>query len=303
MHNLLGIRNMDKGVLDEIIKLAKLEKQIILQKKPMVQSLTGKRVVLLFYENSTRTRLSFELAAKLLGATVVHVAAQSSSVQKGESFLDTVKTMEAMKTDCIVVRHPVSGIMHTIEKATGVSLVNAGDGTNEHPTQGLLDLLTLQEYLGDLRGKKILIVGDIQHSRVARSDIWGLQLVGAKITVSGPRPWIPKDIASWGISYEDHVDHALHNCDAVIALRIQKERQDDNSAISWDDYNSLYGINDRIMASATSKPCILHPGPVNRGMELTSSIVDGSFSRITDQVLNGVAVRIAVLKMILGGYQ
>jgi aspartate carbamoyltransferase catalytic subunit len=206
-----------------------------------------------------------------------------------------------MRNDCIIVRHPMSGILHQVSEESSVSLINAGDGMNEHPTQALLDMMTLEEHMGNLNDRRILIVGDILHSRVARSNIWGLLKMGAKISVAGPRDWIPKKIETLGIRYEADLHKGIAKADALIVLRIQKERQDGFFNLPMNSYNELYGIHENLFTQLEKKPIILHPGPANRGIELTSNMLDSTQSKVNEQVLNGIAIRITVLKSILGG--
>ena len=297
----LGLRGMTREDMQNLLDQSLQMKKNILFDGSIGNQLENRKVMILFYENSTRTRLSFELAASNLGATPIYISADTSSVTKGETLRDTLRTLEAMGSDCIVVRHPMSGILHRLSHRVNVPMINAGDGMNEHPTQALLDMMTIQDALGSIENKRILLVGDIMHSRVARSDIWGLSTLGAKITVAGPREWIPAKINLLGVTYAGNLKKEVQDADVIIALRIQKERQDGGSIPSLNSYNQLYGINDEMLNGLDPKPIILHPGPVNRGIEITSQLLDGKMSKVNEQVLNGVAVRMAVLKSILEG--
>jgi aspartate carbamoyltransferase catalytic subunit len=297
----IGMQGLPKNEIERLLAKARILKKEYMANAELEKCLQGKKVAVLFFENSTRTRLSFELAAKTLGATVVSISADASSVKKGESVYDTLKNIEAMGVDCTVMRHPMSGVLAQIADCFAMTLVNAGDGMNEHPTQALLDMLTLSEVLGSLESKRVLIMGDILHSRVARSNIWGLKTLGAYVSVAGPREWIPQAISQWGVDYEGNIDDALAKADAVIVLRIQKERQEDGSVPNLNTYNEFFGLNKQRMRALPNDPFILHPGPVNRGMEISSEVVDGEKSQVYQQVLNGIAVRMAVLKTYVGG--
>ena len=296
-----GTRGMKREEILDLLTLAKNLKKDYMAGINLAKTLNGKKIVNLFFEDSTRTRLSFELAQKLLGATVANISAERSSVNKGESLYDTLKNIEAMGVDCAVVRYPLSGALAQICNRFRMALVNAGDGMNEHPTQALLDMLTIQDAFGVIEDKEVLVIGDILHSRVARSNFWALKTLGARVSVSGPRVWIPRGIEQWGIDYTENIDLAVEKADVIIALRTQKERQESSDYPTIESYNSNYGINSKRLQKSPSSTILLHPGPVNRGVEITSEVMDGNRSMIHPQVLNGVAVRMAVLKKCLGG--
>jgi aspartate carbamoyltransferase catalytic subunit len=258
-------------------------------------------VVLLFYEPSTRTRISFELAAKRLSADVLNISASTSSVAKGESLIDTARTLEAMKADFVVIRHSMAGAPQILARTISASIVNAGDGTHEHPTQGLLDMFTIWEKKGKLSGLKVAIVGDILHSRVARSNIWGLNKMGAKVYVVGPATLIPPRIEQMGVEIFYDLDEIIDELDVINILRIQMERQKENLFPSLREYNEIFGITDERLKRAKKDLLVMHPGPMNRGIEISSSVADSPRSVITEQVTNGIAVRMAVLYLLAGG--
>ncbi len=296
--DLLGIKDLTKEEINLILKTAETMKFIIGSNNKKTPHLTGKSVVTLFYENSTRTRLSFELAAKYMGANAAHVAAPSSSVAKGESLIDTGKTIEAMGTDVIVIRHPMSGAPHLMARNVKASIVNAGDGMNEHPTQALLDMLTIKEKKGEIEGLKVAIVGDIYHSRVARSDTYALLKLGAEVSVAGPETLMPPEIEKMGVKVFGSVHEAILDADVIIALRIQMERQKQGLFPTIREYAKFFGIDDNRLRLAREDVLVLHPGPVNRGVELSSPVIDGSHSVINQQVTNGLAVRMAILYLL-----
>jgi aspartate carbamoyltransferase catalytic subunit len=265
-----------------------------------VPALRGKTVVTLFFEASTRTRISFELAAKRLSADTLNIAANVSSTSKGETLLDTARNIEAMNVDAMVVRHSSSGSVLLLAEGLNCSVVNAGDGCREHPTQALLDIFTLQEKFGRIEGLKVGIIGDILHSRVARSNIWGLTKLGAKVTVCGPATLMPRGIETLGVEVCYDLKKVLKQSDAVIALRLQKERQQDKFLPSMREYSMLFGINQAKLSEGNDHLIVMHPGPTNRGVEVSADVADGKQSVILDQVTNGVAVRMAVLYLVLG---
>ncbi len=279
---------------------AKNFKEVINRPIKKVPSLRDITVANLFFENSTRTRLSFELAQKRLSADVINFSASSSSVKKGETLIDTVNNILAMKVDMIVMRHASPGAAVFLSQKVNAKIVNAGDGAHEHPTQALLDAFSMQEKLGDLKGKKIVIVGDILHSRVALSNIFCLQKLGAEVKVCGPTTLIPKHIESLGVKVETDLRKALEWCDVANMLRIQLERQDIKFFPSIREYTMLYGLDKQLLDSLSKKIIIMHPGPINRGVEITSDVADSSQSIILDQVENGVAVRMAVMFLLAG---
>ena len=300
VNHLLGIKQLQKSDIELILDTAKNFKEFINRPIKKVPSLRDLTVANLFFENSTRTRLSFELAQKRLSADVVNFSASNSSVKKGETLVDTVNNILAMKVDMIVMRHSSPGAAMFLAKKVNAKIVNAGDGAHEHPTQALLDAFSMQERLGDLKGKKIVIVGDILHSRVALSNIFCLQKLGAKVKVCGPQTLIPKYITSLGVEVELDLIKALEWCDVANMLRIQLERQDIKYFPSLREYTMMYGLNKEILDSLSKKIIVMHPGPINRGVEITSDVADSKQSIILDQVENGVAVRMAVMFLLAG---
>lgn len=293
--DLLGLKDLTADEIRYILKNAQTMKYILLQNNKKTPHLQGKSVVTLFYENSTRTRLSFEMAAKYMGASTANVSAGASSVQKGETLIDTAKTINAMGTDVIILRHSMSGAADLIAKNVSASVVNAGDGMNEHPTQALLDAFTILEHKGHIEGLKVAIVGDIMHSRVVRSNIYALTKLGARVALGGPPTLIPKEIENMGVEVYDNVQEALIDADVVMGLRMQLERQKSGLVPSVREYSRFFGVDDKRLAFAKPDAIVLHPGPVNRGFELTTGVIDGKASVINEQVTNGVAVRMAVL--------
>ncbi|MBS1764175.1 MAG: aspartate carbamoyltransferase catalytic subunit [Bacteroidetes bacterium] len=300
--HLIGIKGLLPSDIEMIFETAQTFKEVINRPIKKVPSMRDVTVVNLFFENSTRTRLSFELAEKRLSADVLNFTASSSSVSKGETLIDTVNNILAMKVDMVIMRHPKPGAALFLSQKVDSIIVNAGDGTHEHPTQALLDAFSIREALGALKGKKVVIVGDILHSRVALSNIYCLQKMGAEVMVCGPPTLIPKFIEQLGVKVETNLLKALSWCDVANVLRIQLERQDIRYFPSVRDYVLQYGINAEILNKLNKKITIMHPGPINRGVEITSDVADGKQSIILDQVENGVAVRMAVLYL-LGGQQ
>ncbi len=296
--HVLGIKYLTPQDIQLIFETAENFKEVINRPIKKVPSLRDVTVANLFFENSTRTRISFELAEKRLSADTVNFSASSSSVKKGETLLDTVNNILSMKVDMVVMRHPAPGAPAFLAKHIDANIINAGDGTHEHPTQALLDAFSMREKLGDLRGKKIVIVGDILHSRVALSNIFCLQKLGAKVKVCGPPTLIPKYINELNIGVEYDIRKALEWCDVANVLRIQLERQDIKYFPSIREYTQYFGINKEILDSLNSEVIIMHPGPINRGVELTSDVADSDQSIILQQVENGVAIRMAVLYLL-----
>ncbi len=296
--NLLGIQDITQEDIHLIFKTAKNFKEVINRSIKKVPSLRDITVANIFFENSTRTKISFELAEKRLSADIVNFNSGSSSVKKGETLIDTVNNILAMKVDIVVMRHPVPGAAKFLSRHIDASIINAGDGTHEHPSQALLDAFTLQEKLGDLKHKKILIVGDITHSRVALSNIYCLQKLGAKIRVCGPPNLIPNHLETLGVDISYNLKESLAWCDAANVLRIQLERQHDKYFPTLREYSLQYGINKKIMDELNKDIIIMHPGPINRGVEITSQVADSSESVILDQVENGVAIRMAILYLL-----
>lgn len=298
--HLLGIKYITKEDIELIFKTAIEFKDVINRPIKKVPSLRDVTVANVFFENSTRTRISFELAERRLSADVVNFAASSSSVSKGETLLDTVNNILAMKVDMVVMRHPAPGAHHFLAKHINANIINAGDGTHEHPTQALLDAFSIQEKLGSVAGKNIVIVGDILHSRVALSNIFCLTKLGANVKVCGPATLIPRHIESLGVSVEHNVKKALEWCDVANVLRIQLERQDIKYIPSLREYTQYFGINKQLLNQINKDIIIMHPGPINRGVEITSDVADSKQSIILDQVENGVAIRMAVLYLLAG---
>src|SRR4051812_43163923 len=300
--HLLGIKDLQKQDIELILSTAKQFKDVLQRPIKKVPSLRDTTIVNLFYENSTRTRISFELAEKRLSADTINFSASGSSVSKGETLLDTVNNILSMKVDMVVMRHSASGAPHFLAKHIPVAIVNAGDGINEHPTQALLDAFSIEERLGSLEGKKIVLIGDIMHSRVALSNIYLLKKMGAEVMVAGPPTLIPKYISeALDVKVEYNLKKALEWCDVANVLRIQLERQNQVLFSSLREYSLAYGINKRILDSLDKKIVIMHPGPINRGVELDSDAADSTQSIILNQVENGVAVRMAVLYLLSGG--
>lgn len=298
--HLLGIKDITREDIELIFETAEYFKEVINRPIKKVPSLRDVTIANVFFENSTRTRLSFELAQKRLSADVINFSASNSSVKKGETLLDTVNNILAMKVDMIVMRHASVGAPHYLSKHVQVNIVNAGDGTHEHPTQALLDAFSIREKLGSISGKKIAIIGDILHSRVALSNIFALQKLGAKIMVCGPPTLLPKFIGQLGVEVEYDVRKALMWCDVANVLRIQLERQQIKYFPSLREYSLYYGITRKMLDSLKKQIVIMHPGPINRGVELSSDAADSQHSIILDQVENGVAVRMAVLYLLAG---
>ncbi len=298
MKHLLGIKQLSAEDIIKILDRAEIMKKDVLEGGKKSSLLSGKSIITLFYENSTRTRLSFELASKYLGATAANITASGSSVAKGETLADTGKTIDAMAADVIIIRHSSSGAPQLLSNYTNASIVNAGDGMNEHPTQALLDFMTMREKFGSFDGLKVSIIGDVMHSRVARSDIYGLKKLGADITLCAPSTLMPPDIDKFGVRVCNDADLAVRDADVVMGLRIQLERQKSGLFPSVREYHDMFGINKRRLSLASPDAIVMHPGPVNRGVELAADVADGPQSVICEQVTNGVCVRMAVLDML-----
>ncbi|MFH1368535.1 MAG: aspartate carbamoyltransferase catalytic subunit [Elusimicrobiota bacterium] len=298
--DLLGIEYLDKKEIELIVDAARPFKNLFTRSIKKVPTLRGKTVVNLFYEPSTRTRTSFEIAAKRLSADVVSIATSSSSVVKGESLIDTGKTMEAMKADFIVIRHNMAGAPAVLARNLHAAVINAGDGFHEHPTQGLLDLYTIKDKKKKIAGLKVLLVGDILHSRVAKSNIWGLIKLGAEVRVSGPPTLIPPKVENLGVKVYYDLDEALKGVDVVNILRIQLERQQENLFPSVHEYIELYQMTKNRLAAAKPDVMVMHPGPMNRGIEISSEVADSPSAVINEQVTNGIVVRMAVLYLLSG---
>lgn len=298
VEHLTGIKDLTKKDIELIFKTADSFKEVINRPIKKVPSLRDITIANLFFENSTRTRLSFELAEKRLSADVINFSASSSSVKKGETLIDTVNNILSMKVDMVVMRHPNPGAAKFLSERIGARVVNAGDGTHEHPTQALLDAFSIRERLGSVEGKKVVIVGDILHSRVALSNIYCLQKLGAEVMVCGPTTLIPKYIHELGVKVEHNLRAALEWCDVANMLRIQLERQDIKYFPSLREYSMQYGLNKEILDSLDKEIIVMHPGPINRGVEITSDVADSKQSIILQQVENGVAVRMAVIYLL-----
>lgn len=296
--DLIGLKDLTAAEIMSILDSAKRMKEIVERPEKKIPNLAGKTVVNLFYENSTRTRLSFELAAKYMSANAANITASGSSVQKGETLTDTVHTINAMGTDILVMRHNMSGAAKFVSERVDAHVINAGDGMNEHPTQALLDMLTMLEHFDTLNGKKVAIVGDISHSRVVRSNIYGLTKLGAAVSLGGPLTLMPKGIEEMGVSVCNSVHEAIIDADIVMALRIQLERQKSGLFPSTREYFRFFGVDEDMLSLAKPHAIVMHPGPVNRGVELSTSIIDGERSVIVNQVTSGVAVRMAVMDML-----
>ena len=299
--HLLGIKDLHKQDIELILTTAKQFKEVLQRPIKKVPSLRDTTIVNLFYENSTRTRISFELAEKRLSADVINFSSSGSSVSKGETLLDTVNNILSMKVDMVVMRHSASGAPHFLARHINAAIINAGDGINEHPTQALLDAFSIEEKAGELKGKKVVLVGDIMHSRVALSNIYLLKKMGAEVMVAGPPTLIPKYIAeALDVKVEYNLQRALQWCDVANILRIQLERQNQVLFSSLREYNLAYGVSRKILDTLKKDIIILHPGPINRGVEIDSDVADSVESLILQQVENGVAIRMAVLYLLSG---
>ncbi len=298
--DLLGLAPLSADQIRLILDTAEPFKEVSERQIKKVPTLRGMTVVNLFFEPSTRTRISFEFAEKRLSADTVNVAASGSSVTKGETLVDTARNLEAMRIDMVVIRHPSSGAAKFLAERIESHVINAGDGMHEHPTQGLLDLLTLRDRLGDLAGKRVCLVGDVRHSRVARSNIAGLQKLGAEVAVCGPRSLLPYGVEDFGVTVFERIEAAIEWADALNVLRLQLERMTAGYIPSLREYNRVFGVTSARLARAPRDVLILHPGPMNRGVEIDSDVADGPHSVILHQVTNGVAVRMAVLYLLAG---
>ncbi|MBI5808668.1 MAG: aspartate carbamoyltransferase catalytic subunit [Ignavibacteriales bacterium] len=296
--HLLGLNGVPKEDIQLILDTATTFREVLERPIKKVPTLQGKTIVNLFYEDSTRTRISFELAQKRLSADTINFSTSTSSVKKGETFKDTVRNIEAMKVDMIVVRHKSAGVPQYLTRISKANIINAGDGLHEHPTQGLLDMYSIRERLGRLEGLKVCIVGDIAHSRVALSNIFGLKLMGAVVSVCGPTTMIPLSIESLGVKIFTNIDEAIAKNDVLNVLRIQLERNAGTRIPSLREYHKYFGITSDRIEKFNKEIVILHPGPINRGVELSSEVADGPYQVILDQVTNGVAVRMAVLYLL-----
>ena len=299
--SLLGLKTLTAEEINVILDTALGMAEVMKRPVPRVPALNGKSVALLFYEPSTRTRTSFEMAAKMLSASTTSMAMSTSSAVKGETLIDTAKNIEVMGMDAIVIRHSASGAPALVDENVKCSVINAGDGFNEHPSQGLLDIYTMREKKGALKGKKVVIVGDIAHSRVARSNIWGLTKLGAKVSVVAPPTLMPAEIEKMGVKASYDLDEEIRDADFINVLRIQLERQQKGLFPSIEEYIKLFGITSERLKKCRSDVIVMHPGPINRGVEMSSEVADGPYNVILDQVANGVAIRMAIFYLLLGG--
>ena len=298
--NLLGIQDLSVAEIEQVLETAGSMKEISQRSIKKVPTLRGKTVVNLFFESSTRTRTSFEIAAKRLSADAINLTASTSSLTKGESLIDTARTIESMAPDVIVVRHGVAGVPHLLARLVRCSIINAGDGMNEHPTQALLDLMTVREKKGEIKGLKVAIMGDVVHSRVARSNIWGFTRMGAEVRVAGPRTMLPLEIERLGVQVFDRIETAMEGVDVIMMLRLQLERQQGAFFPSTREYARFFGLDLQKLRYAKSDVMIMHPGPINRGIEIATEVADGPYSVILEQVSNGVAIRMALLYLLTG---
>lgn len=299
--HILGIDQFSREDIFHILNTAKSFLEISNRAIKKVPTLRGKTVIHLFFEPSTRTRVSFEIAAKRMSADTFNISASTSSATKGETLIDTARNLEAMSPDIIVMRHAFSGAPHLLKQHIGSSIINAGDGTHEHPSQGLLDLMTVWQHKGTIDGLKIAIIGDISHSRVAHSDILGFSKLGAEVRLAGPATFIPPGIEQLGATVCQSTEEAVDGADVVMALRIQRERQNDSLIPSLREYATYFGVNKALLSHAKDDALVMHPGPINRGVEMNPDVADGPQSVILDQVTNGVAVRMALLYLVMGG--
>jgi aspartate carbamoyltransferase catalytic subunit len=299
--DLLGIKQLEPEEINLILETAETFKEISTRPIKKVPTLRGRTVVHLFYEPSTRTRTSFEIAAKRLSADTFNISASTSSIVKGETLLDTAKNLEAMNPDVIVLRHSAAGAPHLLARHVQASVINAGDGMHEHPTQALLDLLTIKDKKETISGQTVAIIGDIAHSRVARSNIWALTKMGARVLVAGPTTMIPHELDKLGVEVFYRPEEVIPEADVIMMLRIQLERQGQMLLPSLREYARVFGLNEEKLSQAKPDVLIMHPGPINRGVEISPAVADGPYSVILDQVNNGVAVRMALLYLLIGG--
>ena len=296
--HLLGLREISAGEIQEILDTALLMKVVLTSNNKKTPHLQGRSIMTVFYENSTRTRLSFELACKYMSGTASNMSVSSSSVAKGESLADTAHTLDAMGTDVMILRHPMGGAPHLLARNVKAAVINAGDGTNEHPTQALLDMFTMREKLGGIKGLRVAIIGDVRHSRVARSNVYGLVKMGADVVAAGPPTLLPPGLDALGCGVTDRVDDAIRGADVVMSLRIQLERQKKGLFPSIREYHKYFGLTEERLSMAREGALVMHPGPINRGVEISSEVADSPESVIDEQVTNGVAIRMALLFML-----
>jgi len=298
--DMLGLRGVTREEITQILETAARIRAVNRRKVKKVPTLRGRTVVSAFFENSTRTRMSFDLAAKRLSADVLGFSASSSSTRKGETLMDTARNIDAWRPDALIIRHPCAGAPHMLAKAFPWSVINAGDGIHEHPTQALLDMLTMRDHLGELDGKRVAIVGDVLHSRVARSNIFGLRTMGAQVVVAGPGTMCPRKLESLGVEVRHRIDEVVEDVDVIMMLRIQRERLGRAMMTGVAEYAGLYGLDTDRLARARPDVLVMHPGPINRGVEMTPDVADGDRSVVLEQVSNGLAVRMALLYLLLG---
>lgn len=296
--DLLSLRDVEREEIEMILSTAASMRPLLESPTKKTAHLQGKSIVTLFYENSTRTRMSFELASKYMSAAAANISASASSVAKGETLIDTGKTLDRMGTDVIIIRHPMSGAPHLLAQHVNAAVINAGDGVNEHPTQALLDMFTIQRHKGHLDGLKVAIIGDVNHSRVARSNIFGLHTMGAEVALCAPPTLMPVQMEELGVKTYTRVEEAVEGADVVMGLRIQKERQEEGNFPSLREYSAFFGINEENLKYAKPDALVMHPGPMNRGVEITSDVADSDQSVINEQVTSGVAVRMALLYLL-----
>ncbi|MGN1248873.1 MAG: aspartate carbamoyltransferase catalytic subunit [Candidatus Spyradocola sp.] len=296
--DLLSLRDVEREEIEMILQTAASMRPLLDSPTKKTAHLQGKSIVTLFYENSTRTRMSFELASKYMSAAAANISASASSVAKGETLIDTGKTLDRMGTDVIIIRHPMSGAPHLLAQHVNAAVINAGDGVNEHPTQALLDMFTIQRHKGHLDGLKVAIIGDVNHSRVARSNIFGLHTMGAEVALCAPPTLMPVQMEELGVKTYTRVEEAVEGADVVMGLRIQKERQEEGNFPSLREYSAFFGINEENLKYAKPDALVMHPGPMNRGVEITSDVADSDQSVINEQVTSGVAVRMALLYLL-----
>ena len=299
--DMLGLRGMPREDIVRVLDTAAALREVNARRIKKVPTLRGRTVITAFFEDSTRTRVSFDLSAKRLSADTLSFSASTSSTRKGETLLDTARNLDAMRPDAIIIRHPAAGAPHLLARTFGWSVINAGDGINEHPTQALLDLLTMRDHLGDLQGRRVAIVGDVLHSRVARSNIFGLRTMGAEVVVAGPGTMCPPSLRALGVELRHRIDEVLHDADVIMMLRIQRERLGRAMMASTQEYARLYGLDLDKLRRARPEVLVMHPGPINRGVELSPEVADGENSVVMEQVSNGLAVRMALLYLLLGG--
>ena len=299
--DLLGLKDLSRDEITHILDTAARFRAVNARRIKKVPTLRGRTVVSAFFENSTRTKMSFDLAAKRLSADVLSFAASSSSTRKGETLMDTARNLDAMKPDAIIIRHSRAGAPHMLAKNFPWAVINAGDGINEHPTQALLDMLTMRDHVGDLEGRTVAIVGDIYHSRVARSNIFGLRTMGARVLAAGPGTMCPPDLGALGVEVRHRIDDVIEEADVVMMLRIQRERLGRAMISTVREYAAFYGLDQRRLERARQDLVVMHPGPINRGVEMAPEVADGERSVVLEQVTNGLAVRMAMLYLLLGG--